>query len=318
MHRLLPLEPLAGWKLRRTMVKARKLLNREWPLFYLRLPLLTLPLIPLALADLAPPGGINLGPVLAALPLARLGLPLPGPVRLHLLCLKPITSKKWLGTHTVQILGLGPTAMGAFGKAGISQTPISTDALVVTCELSRRTSLRPLKVLSHLFRRPLRRLSRLKALCHLLVLPLPFQERLVVMAAMYGVESGSGNELTPTPRERSAYEFRERAKALYGQADVLNQEDYEGRDHFMEEEQSEDELIRADTSGAPLGHSLRQASDLAAAEAPIAAAEAPLAGDAPAASDAAIASASRVQSAIPSEISDFKSCASAVSMPAQG
>ena len=144
------------------------------------------------------------------------------------------------------------------------------------------------------------------------------QGQLEAMAAIDGVESGSGNELTPTLRETSAYEFRERAKALDGQADVLNQEDHEGRDHFMEEEESEDELIRADTSGAPLGHSLRQASDLAAAEAPIAAAEAPLAGDAPAASDAAIASASRVQSAIPSEISDFKSCVSAVSMPAQG
>ena len=61
-----------------------------------------------------------------------------------------------------------------------------------------------------------------------------------------------------------------------------------------------------------------QASDLAAAEAPLAAAEAPLAKDATAASEAALASASRVKIAILSEVSDFKSCASMVSMPTQG
>ena len=87
---------------------------------------------------------------------------------------------------------------------------------------------------------------------------------------------------------------------------------------YMEEEDSEVEVLRRETSGAGFEHSLLQASDLAAAEAPLAAAEAPLAKDVPAASEAAIASASRVQSAIPSEISDFKSCASAVSMPTQG
>ena len=86
----------------------------------------------------------------------------------------------------------------------------------------------------------------------------------------------------------------------------------------MDEEESEDELIRAETSETPLQHSLRQAADLNSSNAPALSAEAPLAGDDPSASAAAVASAARVSDAIPSEISDFRSCASAVSMATHG
>ena len=139
------------------------------------------------------------------------------------------------------------------------------------------------------------------------------QEHLLAMAAVDGVESGSGNELTPTAREWSLYHSRMRAEN--GESDPV---DFEGRDHFMDEEESDDELIRADASETPLQLSRRQAADLEASNAPAFQAEAPPASDAPVASPAAVASAARVQAALPSDISDFQSCASAVSMAHQG
>ena len=147
------------------------------------------------------------------------------------------------------------------------------------------------------------------------------QAHLLALAAVDGVESGSGNELTPTAHERRLYNSRIRAEN--GEADPI---DFEGRDHFMDEEESDDELIRGDASETPLQLSRRQAADLEAAaailrqasDAPASQAEAPPASDAPVASPAAVASAARVHAAIPSDISDFQSCASAVSMAHQG
>ena len=104
-------------------------------------------------------------------------------------------------------------------------------------------------------------------------------------------------------------------RAERGQTDL---EDFEGRDFFMDEEDSGDELIRAEASETPLQLSRRQAADLAASNASAFETEAPPASDAPVASTAAVASAARVHAAIPADISDFQSCASAVSMAPKG
>ena len=92
------------------------------------------------------------------------------------------------------------------------------------------------------------------------------------------------------------------------------EEEFEHGDHFMDEEGSDDEIVRANAS--ILEDSRQQADDLDASSAP-AATEAPPADDA-VASASSLASTARVRGAIPSEISDVRSCASVVSMPPRG
>ena len=90
-------------------------------------------------------------------------------------------------------------------------------------------------------------------------------------------------------------------------------EEFEHRDPFVDEEDSDDDNVR--TSNDHLSESMQQAS--ACLTGAPAATEAAPADDA-VASAAAIASASRVSNALPAEISDFQSCASSVNMPHGG